>query len=816
MNDYRYALRTLRHSSGLAAVAIASLALGIGANTAIFSVANAVILRSLPVSRPNELALLRYVSKKGNIFDAFSYTDYLALRDAPEVLSGLAAVSSAELNLVSSEATERVPGALVSGNYFPLLGVQPRLGRLIGPDDDRIPGGHPVCVISDGLWKRRFGSSQDIAGRQIQIDGMNYTILGVTPDRFEGTEQGTRSQIYVPLMMSAQILNGLGDWKDFVEWGGLQFVGRLNPGVTFDRAQAVLDARFEQLPLAHRDNTFEMSSRHGTPGSRARLLVVSGRQGFDNLRVGYERPLLFLLFLVGLLLLIACANVASLLAARASGQRKQIAIRLALGASRWALIRQQLAESMLLAAGGAAGGLLLSTWMSDFLVRLAPASYQGSLDVRPDLSVVFFLLAISSLTVLLFGIAPAFESGKAGVGPVLKGDSSGGGRRRGPFAGVLVSIQVALSITLLAGAGLLLHSLHNLRTIPLGFQPDHVAVASLNPGANRYSAAQVHQLYENLLDRAETIPGVRSASAAMVSPLSGSLWLNSVNVPGHPFVPNQPPMAYMNAIGPGYFAVIGATLVSGREFTRADREGSPNVAIINEQMAKKFWPGRNPIGEHFNTRRQDVQVVGVVRDSIYRDLREPKKETFYLPLLQSAFSSATLHLRVAGDPAPVFTELRNRARALDPQVPLYDMRTLEAQIAGTLSPERMLATVSTILGVLAIVLAMVGLYSILANAVAQRAREIGIRMALGAEQSRVVGMILRDTLRMVALGAVIGIPLSLAVSRWIKSYLFGIEAQDPITYTAILLLVLIAGIAAAYVPSRRASRVDPMVVLRYD
>ena len=561
-----------------------------------------------------------------------------------------------------------------------------------------------------------------------------------------------------------------------------------------------------------------MSTRHTAPGPRARLLAVDGRQGFDNLRLGYERPLLFLLFLVGLLLLIACANVASLLAARASGQRKQIAIRLALGAGRWALIRQQLAESALLAAGGAVFGLLLSIWISDLLLRLSPESAQ-QIDIRPDFAVLGFLLAVACLTVLLFGIVPALESGKAGLGPVLKSTSTGGGRRRGALAGMLVIIQVALSITLLAGAGLLLRSLHNLRSVPMGFQPEHVAVATINTSVNRYPAARAHTLLENLMQRAETIHGVRAVSAALVSPLSGSLWLYSVEVPGYPVRPKEVPMTYVNAIGPGYFATIGASLTRGREFTRRDREGAPYVAVVNEQMAKKFWPGRDPIGQHFKAGAlddKDTEVVGVVRDSIYRDLREPKQEILYVPLLQGDFGSATLHLRIASDPTLVFNELRSQARSVDRAVPLYGMRTLEAQIGATLSTERMLAMVSTILGALAIVLAMVGLYSVLANAVAQRAREIGIRMALGAARTQVIGMVMRDTLRMVLIGVLVGIPVSLAASRWIASFLYGVKAKDPLTYVGIAALVVAAGFAAAYVPSRRASRVDPMVVLRYD
>jgi predicted permease len=808
MNDFRYALRTLRRSSGVAAVAITSLALGIGASTAIFSFTNAVILRSLPVQKPNELVLLRYATKKGNIFDSMGYQDYLALRDAPEVLTGLAAVSSTKMNLASEEATERVPGQLVSGNYFPLLGVQPRIGRLIAPEDDRLAGGHPVCVISYGLWQSRFGSASEVVGRNVDINGRPYSIVGVTPAGFDGTEQGTRAQLYVPLMMAAQIISTPPE---------LNLVGRRKPGITLAQAQAVLDSRFEALPIAKQEFTFESSNRQTAPGPRSHLLVEDGKQGFDNLRFGYERPLLFLLFLVGLLLLIACANVASLLVARASGQRKQIAIRLALGASRWALIRQQLAESSLLALGGAAGGLLLSVWISDLLLGLAPESRQ--IDVRPDFAVLGFLLGVAVLTVLLFGIVPALESGKAGVGPVLKTHSSGGGRRRGALAGILVVIQVALSITLLVGAGLLLRSLHNLQSIPIGFQPENVAVASINTSVNHYKPARTHALLEDLMQRAESIHEVRAVSAAMVSPLSGSLWLYSVDVPGYPARPKEVPMTYMNAIGPGYFATIGEPLVRGREFTRRDREGAPYVAVVNEQFAKKFWPGRDPIGQRFKAAALDgneTEVIGVVRDSIYRDVREARQEILYVPLLQGDFGSATLHLRVSGDPAPVFNQLRAQARAADRAVPLYGMRTLNAQIGETLSTERMLATVSTILGALAIVLAMVGLYSVLANAVAQRAREIGIRMALGAARTQVIGMVMRDTLRMVFVGVLVGIPVSLAASRWIASFLYGVEAQDPLTYIAIAGLVVAAGLAAAYGPSRRASRVDPIVVLRYD
>jgi len=817
MNEFRLAWRGLRRSPVVAAIAVLSLALGIGACTAIFSVANAVILRSLPVEKPDELVLLRYVSKKGNIFDSFGYSEYAALRDAPAVLSGMAALASAEANLASDEATERVRAQVVSGNYFPLLGVQARIGRLMGTEDP-----NSVCVIGYGLWQRRFGSSPGVIGRRIQINGRPYSILGVTAEGFTGTDQGVEAQIYLPLMAAPEVFSRPVDNKlqpPFLKWPDwLRLVARRQPGMTPARVQAVLDARFEQLELAHRDSTFESSNRRGEPGRRARLLVADGRQGFDNLRFRYERPLLVLLFLVGLLLAIACVNVANLLLARAAGRRKEIAIRIALGSGPWTLLRQLSAESLLLAVGGAGCGWLLSMWIKDLLLRVTFVTGDRALDVQPDLTVAGFLLGTSFLTTLLFGLAPALATLRTSVGAALKNEGAGGGKRRA-LGGALVVAQVTLSVTLLAGAGLLLRSLHNLQSIQRGFRAENVLLASLNPGANHYSAEQARNLFTSLMERAESIPGVQAVGAAMVSPLSGSLWLYSLEVPGYQAAPGQIPLAYFNAIGPGYFASVGVRLKRGREFTRLDRAGAPLVGMVNETMAKKFWAGRDPMGQRFKSGAFDdreVEVVGVVQDSIYRDLREKIEPVLYVPLLQSDTRSATLTLRVSGDPARAFNELRNAARQIDRSVPLYGLQTLEAQIAGTLSPERMLALVSTLFGGLAMLLAMVGLYGVLANSVAQRAREIGIRMALGAARGQVVAGVLRQALRMVAAGLVLGIPISLAVSRWIATMLYGLGPGDAATYGAIVVVLLGAALVATLVPSRRAAGVDPMVVLRWE
>jgi len=821
ISDFRYAWRGLIRNPALPTAGIVSLGLGIGASMAIFSVSNAVILRTLPVRQPSDLVLLRYVSQKGNIFETFGYDEYLTLRSVPGVLSGLAAVYPAEMNIASDEATERVSGQLVSGNYFQVLGVQPQTGRLIGPDDDIHAGAHPVCVISSGLWHRRFGSAPDIEGRELRINGRQYSILGVAQESFGGTEQGGEAQVYVPLMMAAEISSRPTDAKlqpPFLVWNDwLQMIGRLKPGVSRAQAEAVLDARFDRLPVAHRKMTFEMSSRHGAPGVRSRLLVVDGRQGFNALRLQYERPLRILLFLAALLLSIACANVANLMLARATGRRKEIAIRIALGGGPRALVRQLMAESLLLAAGGAAAGILLSVWMVDLLLKLADSGQGIHIDGRPDWVVFAFLLAVTCATTVLFSLAPAAAMLKARVADALKNQGAGAGRRHGNLGGLLVVAQVALSVTLLAGAGLLARSLHNLQSIQPGFQADNVVLASLNPGANHYSEAQSRTLFTNLLERAEAVPGVRAVSAALVSPLSGNLWLYTVAVPTYHAAVRETPVAYFNATGPGYFASLGSALVRGREFTRMDRAGSPPVAMVNESMAKKFWPGRDPVGERFTIGgNRPVEVVGVVRDSIYRELREPKQVVVYVPLLQGDFRSATLDLRVAGDPARVFNDLRAAAHQVDGNVPLFDMRTLQAQIDGTLSPERVLAIVSTLFGILAMLLAAVGLYGVLAYAVTQHSREIGIRMALGAAQNQVIGAVVRDALRMLAVGLALGVPLSMVATRWIASSLYGLRPGDPLTYGAVIALLCAVSLAAAFVPSRRAARVDPMVALRCD
>jgi predicted permease len=817
--DLRYAYRTLVKTPALTAAALASLTLGIGANLALFNVANAMLLRLLPVERPQELALLQYVTRKGNVFDAFSYKEYQALRDN-RTLSGLAAFTIRQVNLAAGDSSERVLAQAVSGEFFPVLGLRPHLGRLLRPEDNLAANAHPVAVISHRLWQSRFGSDPAVSNQTFQLNGHRYTIAGVAPPDFEGTSQSSRVDLWVPLMMSAQIITRPvkdGVQPPFLEWDGwLELIGRRRPGVTQAAVEAELDAKFSVLRKDTAEYTFEISSQQAAPGARDRLLVKPGGQGDADLKIRYQLPIRILMGVVALLLLIASANTANLLLARATARRKEMAIRLALGAGRARLIRQLMSESLLLAAAAAALGVLISFWASEALLQLLPQRATMSLDVRPDWITVLFAVALSAGCAILFGLAPALQSARTDVAPMIKGDAAGGRSPRFSLGNALVVLQVALSVLMLAGAGLFLRSLANIRSIDPGFRTENLLLASLNPGSNGYKDAALQGLYERLLEQAARLPGVRAASIAQVSPMSGTLWLYTIQVPGYQPAPKEMPMAWTNAIGPGYFSTIGARLLAGREFTYRDRAGAPPVVMVNETMARKFWPGREALGQRFAFNQKQVEVVGVVKDTVYRELREDRPATVYTPLLQGTHDTGTLHLHIAGDAGPIVAGLREALRGLDANLPLFRVQTLERQIDNTISRERLLATLSSIFGGLAILLAAVGLYGVLGYAVTRRTREIGIRMALGAQRADVLSRVLRESLGMAALGVALGLPVAWATSRFVTSLLYGVKPGDPLTYGGIVVLLLGVALLAGLLPARRASRVDPMVALRHD
>jgi len=785
--DIRYALRGFRRSPAFTVVAVLSLALGIGANTAIFSLVNAVLLRTLPVREPNRLVVFTLSTPDRFTGSEISPTLYQQIRDKNTVLEGFAAMSNRSMTLSGDGTAERVEGQAVSGNFFETLGMSAVIGRVLTPEDDA-----PVCVISYGFWLRRFGADRNVVGRNVQIGGRPFTVLGVTPRGFIGFNQGVQTDITVPLMADAQYL---------------QTFGRLRPGVSVAQAQSSLDVLFHQ---------FETRRPLSGKLSEIKILLEPGSQGLGGLRRQYERPLMILMVVVGLVLLIACANLTNLLMARATGRTKEIAVRLALGAGRGRLVRQLLAESMLLTIGGAALGIVVAYWVDHSLVLMAPWRFGGALkiDVNPDWRVLLFTLGAAILVSVLSGAAPAIQSTRPDMGPALKG--AAGVRAPGRFSvtNALVVAQVALSLTLLIGAGLFLRSLHNLTSVDPGFNPERQVVLSITSVLSSQAARQ--SFFDTLVERARQMPGVVSASLTNVSPLSGDYSIGGVGLPSQR--PSERTSTSINWVGPDYFKTLGTPLVAGRVFT--DLDGRENkVAIVNERTAAHFWPHESSIGKHVVIGGRDLgdcEIVGVVKDVKTESLREGALAAVYLPFRLYPRSSATLHVRVIGSTTPVIAALRREIHTLDPNRPVLNVTTMAEQLNRSIALDRLLATLTALFGLLAVALAAVGLYGVMAFTVAARTREIGIRMALGASHARVLGQVMAESAAITVLGIALGVPVALWASRAVGSFLYGLSATDPWTYA--LVSAVLAGIAlsAAWIPARRAARVDPMVALRYE
>ncbi len=796
--DIRYALRGFRRSPGFAVVAVLSLALGIGANTAIFSLVNTILLRTLPVRDPGGLVIFALSTPDRFLGSLIPVDLYKQIRDNDTLLDGFAAKGNPPMTLSGGGIAERVDGQLVSGNFFQTLGVNAALGRVLTPEDDRIPGAHPVCVISYGLWLRRFGGDRSVIGRVIRINGQPFTILGITPKEFMGLSQDSQTDISVPLTMSGVFSSRL-----------LQPFGRLKPGVTIAQAQASLDV------LYHR---FQSMPRSAGKLSDTKVLLRPGNRGLSTLRSQYQRPLLMLMVLVGLVLLIACANITNLLMARAAGRAREIAVRLALGAGRSRLVRQLLAEGILLTISGAALGMALAYWADRALVAITPQRIGGGalrINVTPDWRVLLFTLCVAILVTVLSGIAPAIQSTRSDMGPALKGEMGVRAPGRFSFTNALVVAQVALSLVLLIGSGLFLRSLHNLKSIDPGFDPEQLVVLTIEPS---YSQAANQNFFDSLVERARTLPGVVGASPGLISPLSGEFSFAGIDVPGYLPQPNEPPMILTNWVGPDYFKLLGTPLVMGRSFTEQD--GLVNrVAIVNEKTAAHFWPHENPIGKHAimgRLDRLDCEIVGVVKDVKSESLREEPKAAVYFPFRLNLRPHVTLHVRVTAETAPVISALTREIYTLDPNLPAFNVTTMAAQLNRTIALDRLMATLTALFGLLAVVLAAVGLYGVMAFVVAARTHEIGIRMALGAAQTRVLWQVMRESAALTAIGIALGVPGALWASRGVQSFLYGLSATDPWTYA--LLALALAGIAlsAAWIPARRAAQVDPMIALRYE
>jgi len=825
--DVKFGLRMLVKNPGFTVVAVLTLALGIGLNTAAFSLVNAVLFRPLPVTAPGELVYVYTQLPKQPIIlthQPNAYPDYLDFRDQTRSFQSLAGYAMTQVALDQGDETSMVFGEMVSGNYFATLGLQPAVGRLLAEEDDRQRGANPVMVISHAAWQRRFGGDPSVMGRTVRLNGTPMTVIGVAPPGFYGMLRGIGSELWLPITMSSALraspnVNlsepGQGDRLDNRGRRWVWMIGRLRPGVTPQQADAEVRTIGEQLRAAYPESN-EPRAYATLPAAKVSLLP-----GLDTYLSGTSAVLMGV---VGLLLLIACANVASMLLARAAARRREIAMRLTLGASRPRLIRQLLVESLLLALLGGLPAIALAYASNAGLVRFAsilPLPFQVALELALDTRVLLFTLAAAALTAVVFGLAPALAATRADLVTALKeeaGASIGGGSRA-RLRSALVVAQVALSLVLLVIAGLSLRSLQNAHRIDPGFDPNGVVVASVAPSTQGYSREQADAFFKSFTDRLRAVPGVEQVTTATNLPLTFDINSDGAAIPGHiPAHREEWAEVDTSSIGPGYFATMGIPLVRGREFTERDRTGEPRVAVVNEAFAGHFWPGQDPMGRTFQILDQEepFQVVGVARDGKYRTLGEDPRMFFYQSLGQNPAGQRIVVARTRGSVAPSLVAMRQVGRELDAKVPVTDIETLDVATSGTLLVPRMGAVLFGMFGVLGMVLAAVGLYGVIAYAVSQRTREIGIRVALGAQRGDILRLVVRQGLLLTAAGIALGVAAALAVTQVLTAFLYGINARDPLTFGGVALLLGTVALLACFIPARRAARVEPMVALRYE
>jgi predicted permease len=827
--DLRYGLQMLRRNPGFTAAAVLSLALGIGANTAIFSLMDAVLLKMLPAKNPEQLFFLersgvRRDAKEGS---GLSYAFFEQLRARREAIAGVCAFNpGSRVNVVADGQAEVAQGQLVSGGFFATLGVNALLGRMITEEDDKIPGAHPVAVISYNYWQRRFTRDPAIVGKSVAVNGHPFTIIGVTPSEFFGVTVGESPDLWAPAMMLAQLYPG-DSLEQYNNYPRDFMLARLKPEVTEQQARAVFNAVLQQTLAASSGS--QLSPEEQRELRRKSVALNPASRGLSSLREQFSEPLRILMAVVGLILLIACANVANLLLARATARKKEIAVRLALGASRFRLIRQLLTESMLLALIGGALGLLFALWGCGFLLALVGSGRDPVfLKLTLDLRVLGFTAVASLLAGVLFGLAPAWRATRVDLNPALKDGARGSdaGSRLG-LGKTLVVVQVALSLLLLIGAGLFARSLGKLKSLDAGLNRENVLLVSTNPMMIGYQEGrQTADLYQRMLERIRAIPGVRFASLSPQALLGAGGTNTSVVVQGraerpedNADSPGRTGIPWLCEVGPEYFETVGMTILRGRGLTAQDGENAPRVAVINETFARYYFGGENPIGRRFGTDPDtsgQIEIVGVVKDAKYVSLREPALRTYYVPYFQYSdrWRATTFQIRTAADPTGVIAAVRQAAREVDANLPLFNIKTLAKQVDESIAQERLIGAVSSFFGLLALLLAAVGLYGIMAYAVSQRTHEIGVRMALGAHRGAVLRMVLRQGMKLVLIGAGLGLAASLAVTRVIASQLYDVTPTDPMTFIGAPILLLIAALAACFAPARRATKVDPLVALR--
>jgi predicted permease len=841
LKDCTYAARILARSKGWTAMVVLSLALGIGANTALFSAVNALALRTLPVDEPDSLVRLRHVGQNDmsqnvseygsverpggiRVGTTFSYPIYHELRAANQTLIDLVAgAPSSQVNVVVDGQAEIASSYIMSGNFCSLLGVQAVLGRTITPDDDQ-PSAPPVAVVSHGFWTRRFGRDPAILGKIVHVNDTPVTIVGVLSPRFTGVQRAlaTPADISVPLALDGHINTQTADPKapprlDDATYYWLQIIGRLRHGTTPGQVEGNLGGVFQQSAragfasaLAAMSAEEQQSSMNSGRKEVSRLQVSSAAAGLYDNAATEMRTVTILSVVVALILLIVCANVANLQLSRAAARQREISVRLSLGATRFRLVRQLLTESVVLAVAGAAVGLLIAYWGRQLLPG---PSAQAPLDWR----VLVFTGVLALVTAILFGIAPALRATGAGLNDSLKESSRTVAGSRALLGKVLLVVQVAVSLVLLIGAGLFLRTVENLRRVDVGFNAQNLVLFRVNPQLNRYDSTRISSLYDRMTERLQAVPGVRAVTLSNPPLLSGSENGTSFVVQGRAFTRGPHNDISRVRIASNFFETLGIPLLTGRAFTEADNFAAPRVAVINEAAVRKFFPNENPIGRRFGSTLEtssQIEVVGVVRDAKYNSVRDDAPPTMYVPYTQSPMGAMAFEIRTAGDPSAAVGSIREAVRQVDANVPLMNVATQMEAIETRLAQERLFAQAYALFGGLALLVAAVGLFGVMSYSVSRRANEIGVRMALGAQRLDVVRMILHESLVLVGAGVAAGLVAALPSSRLIAAQLYGLQPTDPATIGLAVLVLLAVSALAGYLPARRAARVDPMVALR--
>jgi putative ABC transport system permease protein len=807
--DVRYGIRMLLKAPSFSIIATIALALGIGANTAIFSVVNAVLLRPLPFPDSEQLMSVSETDySRGQVRSSVSYPDFVDWRDQNHVFERMASYHNNDFILTGRGESARLQGAVVSADLFPLLRAVPMIGRGFLPEEDKPGDSGRVVVLSQQLFQNRFGSDLNVVGQSMVLDGKNFTIVGVMPSSFQFPIQNDPVALWTTVAVDRE------GKEPITEERGAHYMyvlARLKPGVSKDQAQAEMTSISARLEQQYPDKNLHRSSK-----------VESMLEGL----VGSIRPaLLILLAAVGCVLLIACANVANLLLARAMTRQKEMAIRSALGASRSRVVRQLLTESVLLSLTGGALGLVLAVWWSDLLVALGKEDIPRALQVGLDWRVLGFTFLVSLLTGVVFGLVPAIHSSKTQLTETLKegGRGSGEGARRNRIRGALVAGELAIAVVLLVGAGLLIQSLWRLRQVNPGFNPQNVLTFVVGVPEVKYPTAKQAQFYRDLVARIESLPGVRSAGAVIPLPLSGDMFRISFEIEGRPTAKGEQASADFFAVTPGYFKTLGIAQIKGREFSEHDDKQAPAVMIVNQAFAQKFFPNEDAVGKHLRpgiSTDEDKpamrEIVGVVADVKNHKLSSESRPGYFLPTGQLPFNEMTLVVKTTGDPHALISAVQREVTAMDKELPVFRVKTMDEYMAASVATPRFNTTLLAIFAAVALILTIVGLYGVMSYSVAQRTNEIGIRMALGAQTRDVLRMIVAQGFKMVLLGLAVGLVGAFALMRLIGSLLFGVTTKDPLTFIIVAALLAFVALLACYLPARRATHIDPLVALRYE